>query len=349
MSVTLNFAFITAKLFIIFLREFAVVRSIIVERNLHAYYKLPTKPAPLASISKEYHILQCPFQNISVIPTPEKMEICTIVNTYREERDNGTTSRTIKNPLHTKVKYQMPRRHKEKHKKLSKSRKTRPYMIVLKPIRMGTGRSCAYTKALRQPQSSYHTEHFGIVKKDNSRTLPVHDTISPLEHKATDQKLLETSQTNVLAKLTPITENFEENTRDNDEEASEEQKDEQDDLIVSNSNQTSDEDYSGRTGDVENEEDREAPKDSVLKYLGAKSAIEKLSKRLSNSRSVGRMLPGEQAEKFFAEHNDFQRGEKVKGFQNYYHRDEIFNDHIFYDDLQQHGHYNDRGRSLLNY
>ncbi|EDW84813.1 uncharacterized protein Dwil_GK12939 [Drosophila willistoni] len=43
--------------------------------------------------------------------------------------------------------------------------------------------------------------------------------------------------------------------------------------------------------------------------------------------------------KLSADHGKFKRGNSSKGFQHIYHRDEIYNDHIFYDELQTDGEY----------
>nr|XP_014089498.1 uncharacterized protein LOC106617049 [Bactrocera oleae] len=332
MSATLKFVIINANLILIILRELVMVRAIIVERNQHAYYKLPIRPM---EYSQEYHILQCPFQNTTAIPTPENMEICVIVNAYREDVKNVTIARTAKTPLHTKVKYQMTRRYRENPKRLRKIRKIHPYMIVIRPIRMRAETSCALiAKSLAQQQSPSYQEHLGIVKKDNSRTL---------EHKIaldgqnpTDQRMLDTKLGHVFAKVTPIAENAseEENTEANDRRKEDEDAIKNDEV---SSKELSDEEYPDY--DTRMLDNKSVPENSVLRYLGAQAAIKKLSQKYKTDKP-----PGEHTEKFFKESNNYQAGEKVQGFQNYYHRDEIFNDHIFYDDLQQHGHYNDRGR-----
>ncbi|XP_029406186.2 uncharacterized protein LOC115066180 [Bactrocera dorsalis] len=332
MPATLNSVIITANLVLTILRELVMVRAIIVERNLHAYYKLPVRPT---DYSQEYHILQCPFQNTTAIPTPENMEICVIVNAYREEVKNTTIPRKIKTPLHTKVKYQMTRRYRKNPKGLKKIRKIRPYMIVIRPVRMRTETSCALVaKALAQQQAPSYREHLGIVKKDNSRTLEHKRGLE--RQKLTDQRMLDTKLAHVFAKVTPITANATEAENIDPNEDRKEDEDVKENYEVS-SKEYLDEEY--HDYDTHIPENKNVPENSVLRYLGAQAAIKKLSQRHKTDQP-----PSENAEKFFEESNNYQAGEKLQGFQNYYHRDEIFNDHIFYDDLQQHGHYNERGR-----
>ncbi|XP_011184139.1 uncharacterized protein LOC105213187 [Zeugodacus cucurbitae] len=335
MSTTLNSIIIIATIILTILQELVMVRAIIVERNLHAYYKLPVNPE---EYSQEYHILQCPYRNTTAIPTPENMDICVIVNAYREKVKNATTTaRTKKTPLHTKVKYQMTRRYRENPKRFGKIRKIRPYMIVIRPVRMKTESSCVLVaKALAQQQQqapSYH-EHLGIVKKDNSRTLDHRTALN--NQNPTDQRMVDTKLTHVFAKVTPITENA------NEEENTDEEDSKKEDAVAKESNEMSSPkssyeeftDYDTRVLGEKN-----LPGNSVLRYLGAQAAIRKLGQRHAKDQPTN-----EHAERFFEESNNYQGGEKLQGFQNYYHRDEIFNDHIFYDDLQQHGHYTDRGR-----
>ncbi|XP_039947949.1 uncharacterized protein LOC120766473 [Bactrocera tryoni] len=332
MPAILNYVIITANIVLTILRELVMVRAIIVERNLHAYYKLPVRPM---EYSQDYHILQCPFQNTTAIPTPENMEICVIVNAYKEEVKNATMARTLKTPLHTKVKYHVTRRYRKNPKRLKKIRKISPYMIVIRPVRMRAETSCALVaKALAQQQAPSYSEHLGIVKKDNSRSFEHEKTLEG--QKLTDQRMLDTKLAHVFAKVTPITENTTEEGNLDANEDRKENKDAMENDEVS-SKELSDEEYPDY--DTRMPENKNVPENSVLRYLGAQAAIKKLSQKYKADQA-----PSEHAEKSFEESNNYQAGEKLQGFQNYYHRDEIFNDHIFYDDLQQHGHYNERGR-----
>ncbi|XP_017482406.1 PREDICTED: uncharacterized protein LOC108371366 [Rhagoletis zephyria] len=346
MSAYTNFAIIKIRIIFTLLQELAIARGIIVERNLHAYYKLPIKPAQY-TIPQEYHILQCPYQNTSAIPTPENMDICVIINSYREEMKNATTTHTTKSPLHTKVKYQMPRKYRDVPMQLTKRPNTHPYMIVIRPMRMGTESNCRYAKRLRLKPLPYYVEHLGIVKKDNCRTLVQQ---SPLQSvKPPDQRTASArGRLNIVAKVKPITEHVEENVGEivekvADNSAVDSKAEASMDSEEAKSQSESEEEYADYGGHNKTfaKESILAPKTSVLKYLGTKDAIEKLSKLHSRDRT----LPMEGTERYFAEHNDLQRGEKAHGFQNYYHRDEIFNDHIFYDDLQQQGEYVNRDRA----
>lgn len=332
MSVTFNSIIIKANIILTLFRELAMVRAIIVERNLHAYYKLPVRPA---EFSQDYHILQCPYQNTTAIPTPENMEICVIVNAYREEVKNATTLEITKNPINTKVKYRMTRRYRENPNRFGNIRKIRPYMIVIRPVRMRTTTGCALVaKALSQQQAPSYQEHLGVVKKDNSRSLEHNRAL--MSQKPKDQRMLDTKLAHVFAKVTPITENVTEEENTDEKDGKKEDKDTMKNDEIS-SKELSDENYTDY--DTRMLGGKNLPENSVLRYLGAQAAIKKLSQRHTKDQP-----PGEHTEKFFKESTNYRGGEKVQGFQNYYHRDEIFNDHIFYDDLQQHGRYDDLGR-----
>ncbi|XP_068158043.1 uncharacterized protein [Drosophila tropicalis] len=51
--------------------------------------------------------------------------------------------------------------------------------------------------------------------------------------------------------------------------------------------------------------------------------------------------------KLSADRGKFKRGNSSKGFQHIYHRDEIYNDHIFYDELQTDGEYHNYGKQKI--
>ncbi|KAI9579228.1 hypothetical protein GQX74_004700 [Glossina fuscipes] len=76
---------------------------------------------------------------------------------------------------------------------------------------------------------------------------------------------------------------------------------------------------------------------SPLRFLTARNALSKL--KLEKPIDIFPDDSYGNSEKFFAELNDFGRGFHTKGYHNMYHRDEILNDHIIYDDLQQNGNY----------
>ncbi|XP_033232734.1 uncharacterized protein [Drosophila pseudoobscura] len=50
--------------------------------------------------------------------------------------------------------------------------------------------------------------------------------------------------------------------------------------------------------------------------------------------------------KLKADHRKFKRGSSSQGYQHMYHRDESYNDHIFYDDLQADGQYHKYGKQI---
>ncbi|SPP83383.1 uncharacterized protein LOC117585108 [Drosophila guanche] len=49
--------------------------------------------------------------------------------------------------------------------------------------------------------------------------------------------------------------------------------------------------------------------------------------------------------KLKADHRKFKRGSSTQGYQHMFHRDESYNDHIFYDELQADGQYHKYGKS----
>jgi len=49
--------------------------------------------------------------------------------------------------------------------------------------------------------------------------------------------------------------------------------------------------------------------------------------------------------KLSADHQKFNRGSRSKGYQHMYHRDESYNDHIFYDELKLDGKFDNRGQT----
>ncbi|ALC46326.1 CG12278 [Drosophila busckii] len=52
--------------------------------------------------------------------------------------------------------------------------------------------------------------------------------------------------------------------------------------------------------------------------------------------------------KLAADHSKSKRGSRTKGYQHMYHRDESYNDHIFYDELDTDGKHVKRGKSKTN-
>nr|XP_036672537.1 uncharacterized protein LOC118877548 [Drosophila suzukii] len=51
--------------------------------------------------------------------------------------------------------------------------------------------------------------------------------------------------------------------------------------------------------------------------------------------------------KLSADHRKFKKGSRSKGHQHMYHRDESYNDHIFYDELQDDGKFHKLGKDLI--
>lgn len=51
--------------------------------------------------------------------------------------------------------------------------------------------------------------------------------------------------------------------------------------------------------------------------------------------------------KLAADHRKFKRGNSSKGYQHMYHRDEVYNDHIFYDELHLDGQFHNQGQTEI--
>ncbi|KAH8265359.1 hypothetical protein KR038_005259 [Drosophila bunnanda] len=59
---------------------------------------------------------------------------------------------------------------------------------------------------------------------------------------------------------------------------------------------------------------------------------------------LGRPHARQKLLKLSADHRQFKRGNSSKGYQHMYHRDETYNDHIFYDDLHTDGEFHNYGK-----
>ncbi|XP_020815324.1 uncharacterized protein LOC110189532 [Drosophila serrata] len=73
------------------------------------------------------------------------------------------------------------------------------------------------------------------------------------------------------------------------------------------------------------EQENEKEASSPLQHLGRPHARQKLLK-------------------LAADHRQFKRGNSSKGYQHMYHRDEIYNDHIFYDEVHTDGEFHNYGK-----
>ncbi|KAH8343783.1 hypothetical protein KR059_008648 [Drosophila kikkawai] len=73
------------------------------------------------------------------------------------------------------------------------------------------------------------------------------------------------------------------------------------------------------------EQEDEVEASSPLQHLGRPHARQKLLK-------------------LAADHSQFERGNSSKGYQHMYHRDETYNDHIFYDELHADGEFHNYGK-----
>ncbi|XP_017118536.1 uncharacterized protein LOC108140353 [Drosophila elegans] len=63
---------------------------------------------------------------------------------------------------------------------------------------------------------------------------------------------------------------------------------------------------------------------------------------------LGRPHKRQKLLKLAADHRKFKRGSRSKGHQHMYHRDETYNDHIFYDELQDDGEFHNLGKGKSN-
>lgn len=297
------------------MQHLAMVQGIIVERNLHSYYRLPVAAVRRSNASDDYFVLQCPFKSSLDIPKPKDMGVCTIVDRYshnqRDDEIKPVTEHTIK-PKHFQNSKAEHRNLKPPPKQVKwikiKKRKPPPKKMMMKkgkPFKMKeyykrpkTEIKEKYTATnvrlyLDHPKAASETK---IVV--NGKPVQVHDTLA--------------SSSSVKPKIVK-------NPRDKQKLA------DSDDFI--------DEDFSD-SGEIEKQH---SSHNSPLKYLGTKDVLNKL--QLQKKPSPESRGSADKTEKFFAQSNKYKKGFKTKGYQNMYHRDEIYQDHIFYDDLQQRGNY----------
>ncbi|KAH8241386.1 hypothetical protein KR032_012014 [Drosophila birchii] len=78
----------------------------------------------------------------------------------------------------------------------------------------------------------------------------------------------------------------------------------------------------------------------------AKAAAKQEDKDEASSplQHLGRPHIRQKLLKLSADHSQFKRGNSSKGYQHMYHRDEIYNDHIFYDELHTDGKFHNYGK-----
>ncbi|KAH8359464.1 hypothetical protein KR093_006952 [Drosophila rubida] len=78
------------QLILSLLQHLSATPAIVVERNMFAYYKLPLRLLDLEvmhsgkSLSRLYYVLQCPPKLDDSIPKPKDMQVCHVVDKYRD-------------------------------------------------------------------------------------------------------------------------------------------------------------------------------------------------------------------------------------------------------------------------
>ncbi|TMW50181.1 hypothetical protein DOY81_004740 [Sarcophaga bullata] len=113
-----------------------IIQAIIVERNLHSYYRLPTSTIKTSNSSEDFYILQCPFKSSLNIPTPKDMPICMIVGRHSEnlEKEKELIKAKPRSQLNTQVDYRYLK-PPIKVIKVVKIRMGKPYVMYLKPVK----------------------------------------------------------------------------------------------------------------------------------------------------------------------------------------------------------------------
>uniref|UniRef100_A0A1A9WGW6 Uncharacterized protein n=1 Tax=Glossina brevipalpis TaxID=37001 RepID=A0A1A9WGW6_9MUSC len=297
-------------LLLIFFYNIAIVtQAVMVERNVYAYYRLPTSIIETSNFSQTFYVLQCPYLTGYSIPRPLEMAVCAIVGRYQEvikQKNNNSHRNERKNmqqfqPIMITI---QPKKKKKQILKIIKIKKIKPQIQLMRQF----------------PKSKQIKEHNDEMKPRRRQQEPLHDQqiqISNLRPIKMRDRMNETIKEFVnISTETPAngTVDYQDHYPDDpgwDNERS---------------------DNSEELDFVDVQEDT-----SPLRFLSVKNALSEL--KLKKPADI---LPDDSygnSEKFFAEINDFGRGFHTKGYHNMYHRDEILNDHIIYDDLHQTGNY----------
>ncbi|XP_023295629.2 uncharacterized protein LOC111678490 [Lucilia cuprina] len=294
----------SSLLVLIILLDF-IIQAIIVERNLHSYYRLPTTTVKTSNDSEEYYILQCPFKSSLNIPKPQDMPVCIIVGRHseNEEKQKELIKAKPRTNLNTQVDYRYLK--PPKLLKVVTMKNGKPYTMYLKPINKKLE---TYKRPKTEIKEMYKATNIKLLLP-NPRMLLNQSTILypvPMVQKMLINDSVALSSTNEPQKLTQTLQ----------PPPSEMETDFVDDPL--------------------DEEDTQA---SLLKYLGVQDTLKQLqlSQKLPRPKATNQTVF--KGEKFFADLKNYKKGYRTKGYQNMYHRDEIYQDHIFYDDLQQMGNY----------
>ena len=279
-----------------------IIQAIIVERNLHSYYRLPTSTIKTSNSSEDFYILQCPFKSSLNIPSPKDMPICMIVGRHSEnqEKEKELIKAKPRSQLNTQVDYRYVK-PPIKVIKVVKMRMGKPYVMYLKPVKTNEGFKTEQYKS-PIPMKLPIQNPSNIV----NQTTMVYTV--PIIHKLqvnNDSLALSTT----LKEAQKLTQVIKKPTSQPD-------------------------DY------IDDPVDEEDTQHGPLKYLGVQDALKQL--KLQQAPPHNPVAANEtvyKLEKFFNDLKNFQKGYRTKGYQNMYHRDELYQDHIFYDDLQQMGNY----------
>ncbi|KAM7362712.1 uncharacterized protein ACRADG_013282 [Cochliomyia hominivorax] len=285
-----------------------LIQAIIVERNLHSYYRLPTTTVKTSNDTEDFYILQCPFKSSLNIPKPQEMPVCIIVGRHSENeaRQKDLIKAKPMSSLNTQVDYRYLKPPKiVKVVKVQKHAK--PYSVMLKPLKHLAESFSKRPKT--EIKEQIKATNIKVFLPNPKMTTPNHSTVLypvPIVHKTIANDSLALSSTNESQKLR--------------QKVKPPAKEVSDDFV----------------DDPMDEDDVEV---SPLKYLGVQDALKKLQLTQQSPRPFSSNDSVYKAEKFFADLKDYKKGFRTKGYQNMYHRDEIYQDHIFYDDLQQSGNY----------
>nr|XP_013107912.1 unnamed protein product [Stomoxys calcitrans] len=285
----------------IIMQQLVIVQSIIVERNLHSYYRLPIAAVRRSNTSEEYFVLQCPFKSSLNIPKPEDMEICEIIGKYQNHREQEQTParKTLSEEKYgSRVKAEHRLLKPPKEVKWIKIKKRNPQKVYLKPYK----RKDYYKRPKTEIKEQYKATNVRVFLNSPKSLAP---------EKFNLNRELEDSLPFSSSLKPKIVKQPEQHLEHNDSKEK------------SNDSETKSEHH-------------QQVSNSPLKYLGTKDALNKLQKQRHSQTFSG---APEKSEKFFVESNKYKKGFKTKGYQNMYHRDEIYQDHIFYDDLEQKGKY----------
>lgn len=278
-----------------------IIQAIIVERNLHSYYRLPTSTIKTSNSTEDFYILQCPFKSSLNIPPPKDMPVCIIVGRHTESHDKE--KQLIKARPRSQLNTQVDYRYLKPPMKLIKVVKIKmgkPYAMYLKPV----------------------NDNGSLKKEQYKSTIPIKLLIQN-PPKIMNQSTVVYSVP-IVNKLPVVNDSLALSS------TTEVQKLKQ----VIKPTQQPDDDF------IDDPVDDEDTQHGPLKYLGVQDTLKQLKLKQAPPYNPANSNETEyNSEKFVNDLKNYKKGFRTKGYQNMYHRDEIYQDHIFYDDLQQMGNY----------